>query len=93
MNIIDDLFLLERLDSLIRSRSTGSPDELAVRLGVCKRNIHRLVGALKDQGLPVNYNKIRKTYYYSEKVFMEFKICVGESTLIKIKGGFENKLN
>ena len=58
---------LERLDILIRTRSTGTPQELAKRLNMSERNLYHFLDVMKDLGAPIFYCKTRKSYYYSEK--------------------------
>jgi hypothetical protein len=56
------------LDSLIRKRATGSPKELAQRLGITERAWHKIRDELvNDLNLPLAYDPVRKTYYYTEE--------------------------
>ena len=87
MNVFEDLFLLQRIDHLIRTRATGTPDQLADRLNISERHVYRLVGKLRDQGLPIGYDKFKCTYYYSEPVALRFDIEVNGRKLLAIKGG------
>ena len=87
MNIFTDLFLLQRIDHLIRTRATGTPSQLAERLGISERKMYRLVGDFRDQGFPIAYDKQADTYYYSEPVKIEFSILVGQENLMTIRGG------
>ena len=92
MNIFEDLFLLQRIDHLIRTRATGSPTQLAARLDTSERKVYRLLGELRDQGFPIAYDKQADTYYYIEPVTLEFSIVVGSEKLLTIRGG-EKKWN
>ncbi len=87
MNIFSDLFLLQRIDYLIRNRATGTPVQLASRLNVSERNIYRLLGSLRDQGFPIVYDKQTDSYLYEEPVCIEFSVVVGEENLLAIRGG------
>jgi hypothetical protein len=87
MNIFADLFLIQRIDHLIRTRATGSPAQLAERLSISERKLYRLMGEFRDQGFPIAYDKQADTYYYSEPVKIEFSILVGHETLLTIRGG------
>ena len=62
MNIFTDLFLLQRIDHLIRTRATGTPVQLAERLDISERKLYRLMGELRDQGFPITYDKQADTY-------------------------------
>ncbi|MBL7808941.1 MAG: hypothetical protein JNN28_14060 [Saprospiraceae bacterium] len=92
MNIFTDLFLLQRIDHLVRTRATGTPQNLADRLNISERNLYRLLGNLRNQGFPIAYDKHADTYYYSEPVKIEFSILVGKENLMTIRGG-EKKLD
>jgi hypothetical protein len=87
MTIFKDLFLLQQVDYLIRIRATGTPEQLANRLGICKRNALRLIAQLRDVGFPVAYDKFRFTYYYTREVKISFELIVDNTHLLKIKGG------
>ncbi|MCR9134183.1 MAG: hypothetical protein NXI08_16575 [bacterium] len=87
MKIFEDLFLLERIDQLIRMRSTGKPEELASRIGISKRHLLRLIRNLREQGLPISYDRHRYSYYYTKPVSIRFELIVGNDSLLRIKGG------
>ena len=87
MNIIDNLFFLERLDYLIRTKSTGNPKELSTRLGVSERTIYRLIKDLQDMGLPITYCRKSKRYFYEKQVKWHFEFLVDEEKIITIKVG------
>lgn len=85
MNLISDLFLLERLDYLIRTKATGTPRELASRLKASERNVYRLIGKLREEGFPIAYDKCAESYYYDAEVYMRFDIIVGQESLLTIQ--------
>jgi predicted DNA-binding transcriptional regulator YafY len=95
MQIFDDLFYFQRIDHLIRTRATGSPDDLARRIGLSRRHLLRLISALREQGFPIAFDKCRNTYYYTESVKIRFEVIVGDDELFRIQGGtdyfFEKK--
>ncbi len=92
IKIFSDLFLLQRIDQLIRTRATGSPERLASRLGCCQRDVFRLIADLRDQGFPIAYDRHADTYYYQEPVKFNISIVVGTEKLLAIQGG-EKKIN
>lgn len=87
MNFFSDLFLLQRIDHLVRTRATGTPKRLAERLQISQRNMFRLISDLREQGFPIAYDKQAETYYYSEPVKIEISILVGNENLMHIRGG------
>jgi len=64
---------LQQLDHYIRIGKTGSPTELALKLKVCERQIHRYLVLLKSLGAPVEYCRKRKTYRYATEGGFSFK--------------------
>jgi biotin operon repressor len=64
MDFIAQTRLIKRLDQLIVRCATGSPDELCVKLDISRRTLFRLISFLRDQGIPIDYSKTRKTYFY-----------------------------
>lgn len=93
MNIFKDLFLLQRLDHLIRTRATGCPAHLAERLETSERTVYRLVTHMRDAGLPIAYDKAEETYYYTEPVQIQVEIQVNGDSLVRIKGGLQKSLD
>ena len=58
------LYRLLRIDSLIKIKGTGTPDELARRIGVSKRTIYDYLNIMREFGAPIKYSAKRKSYYY-----------------------------
>ncbi|MCU0451583.1 MAG: hypothetical protein MUC97_17355 [Bernardetiaceae bacterium] len=57
---------LERIDALIRRRATGTPDQLAQKLGICRATWFEWLEQLRtDLGLPIAYDPAAQTYYYT----------------------------
>lgn len=55
------------IDFLIRHRSTGCPESFARRLGISKRTLHFTLSQMKDAfHAPIEYDRLRKTYFYAE---------------------------
>lgn len=58
---IDRINLMHKL---IKQRRTGTPEELARRLGLSVSRLARVVEYLRDQGAPIEYDRRLMTYYY-----------------------------
>lgn len=58
---------LTRIDSLIRIKGTGTPLELAGKIGMSERSTYEYIRLMKDFGAPVLYSRQRKSYYYREE--------------------------
>jgi len=86
-NLFEELFLLQRIDQLIRTRATGTPSKLANILGISERNVYRLIADLRENGFPIAYDRESGNYFYKEMVKLEISIIVGKDKLISIRGG------
>jgi hypothetical protein len=65
MRRLVDLVKLERLDGLIRRHATGSPGELAERLGMSRSSLFELIAFLRDSmRAPVRYSQRFNSYIY-----------------------------
>jgi hypothetical protein len=91
INLFNDLFLLQRIDHLIRTRATGSPKALASKLEISECSVYRLLDDLKIQGLPIAYDRQAHTYYYTDQVVWRVEFLVGTEKLISLKGGKKSK--
>ncbi|GAB3023558.1 hypothetical protein [Spirosoma pulveris] len=81
---------LRFLDSLIRKRATGSPKELAQRLGITERAWYKIRDELiNDLNLPLAYDPVRKTYYYTEEgqFIFGFQRKLTNDDMEKLEGG------
>lgn len=81
---------LEYINHLISQKRTGTPKELAEKLGISERAWYKLRDELvNDLELPIAYCNYRKTYYYTVDGTFEigFKKLNTNDTA-KIRGGF-----
>jgi hypothetical protein len=57
---------LNYINYLIKTKSTGTPKQLARKLGLSERGWHKLRHELvNDLDLPIAYCNTKKTYYYT----------------------------
>lgn len=61
---------LERIDSLIRRKATGSPEKFSERLGLCRSALMEYLREMKEIGAPIAYCKQRESYYYEEEKYL-----------------------
>ena len=76
MKKLVDLVKVAYLDSLIRRKNTGSPNELAKKLGMSRSNLFYLISFLRDDmQAPIVYSKERISYYYeyNPKFYLGFE--------------------
>jgi len=65
MNAKDYLSRLKQIDSLIRNRATGCPEQFAGKLCMSKRRLYTYINELKKIGLPITYCRDLKSYIYT----------------------------
>ncbi len=66
--IIKQIELIERIDRLIRMQATGSPDELAYKLGISKTKLYRVIKVMKQMDAPIEYNFSIQSFVYEQSV-------------------------
>ncbi len=60
---------VKRVDDLIKRKATGTPTEMAARLGCSERTWFNLLDQLKtDYQFPIMYCRSRECYYYTDEV-------------------------
>jgi predicted DNA-binding transcriptional regulator YafY len=60
-------YRLERIDHLIRIKGTGTPSQLASRMGVGERTIYEYISTMKALGAPIRFSRERRSYYYDKE--------------------------
>lgn len=58
---------IRQIDHLINIKGTGTPDELAFRLGISRRSVYDYINTMKEMGAPIRYDHYRCSYYYTEE--------------------------
>ena len=76
MNSIKNLERLQRIHQLIKQEVTGDPKCLAKRINVSERLIYCLIDELKDYDANIEYDRKRKTYYYSNDFVFKIDISI-----------------
>ncbi|KAA2239729.1 HTH domain-containing protein [Chitinophaga agrisoli] len=78
----DALSRLQRIDYLIQIKGTGTPAQLAQKLGMSKRSIFDYLNLMKEFGAPIKFCNFRQSYYYDEdgsfKITFAFKRSMSE---------------
>jgi len=59
--------IIERVDQLIKLKSTGTADDLSKRLCVSRRSVYNILELMRNMGAPIEYCQISRTYYYSHQ--------------------------
>jgi len=71
---------LEKLDHLIGSSLTGTPDELSQKLQISRRTLFEYLTLLNKLGAVIHYDKAAKTYHYKKKGFFRFRFTPEHET-------------
>ena len=66
------------LCKLIENESTGTPEELAVRLNLSKRHLFNQLNDLKDMGAEIKYNRAERTYYFVNSFTLFIKVEISD---------------
>ncbi len=74
MDIFESIRRFHRIHELISQESTGTPDELAQRLQLQKRQVYNMLEKLRGQGAIIEYSHTKRSYYYAEGFEFELKI-------------------
>ena len=91
MSLIEKIKIIERVDLLIRRKSTGNPTQLARKIHKSERYVFKLINLMKEMGAPIYYCNVRHSYCYEDDV--EFSIgCIPKTSGKSLKGG-KNTLN
>ena len=61
---IDALRRFYQMHELILQENTGTPDQFAKHLKISRRLLYSTIGHFNDFGCSVQYNRIRKTFFY-----------------------------
>jgi len=93
MSLYKYLNRIERLDALIRRKSTGPPKELACKLNISERWLYKLLEELKEElNCPIAYDQRRQSYVYEEegRMFFGFQEILSDKEKRHVAGGCVN---
>ncbi|MDR9364576.1 MAG: helix-turn-helix domain-containing protein [Balneolaceae bacterium] len=91
MKFVEQIERLKYLDELIRKGNTGTPDELARRLGISRSQLYNLINYFNDLGVPVKFSRRKNSFYYHEddknlEITFSIKIITDEEIMV-LQGG------
>jgi predicted DNA-binding transcriptional regulator YafY len=72
---------VQRMNSLIKHKQTGTPAEFADKLAISLRTLYRRVEFLKDIGVPIAYDRYAQSYYYTKEGEMEAMILFKQKNI------------
>lgn len=69
-----DIRKLIILDDYIRRQATGRPEELAKKMGISRRTVHKYIAFMRNElGAPVTWKEGYRSYCYAEEGGFEFR--------------------
>jgi hypothetical protein len=74
MSLLKYIERLQRIDSLIRRRATGSADEFAEKMGVSRSQLMQDLKELRELGAPIQFVSSASSYCYTAecRLILEF---------------------
>lgn len=91
MKAIQQLERLQRINEMIKARSTGTPEILCNKLNISRRQLFKDLEIFKDMGAKIAYSKIRETYFYPNghelEISYSFRL-IPKKEIQNINGGF-----
>ena len=67
MSLYDSIDRVKRINYLIHSKATGTPNELAKKLNISERWVYEYIDMLKHLGAPIIYCKTTRSYIYKDE--------------------------
>lgn len=74
MKLLKQIERINRLHELIKHRRTGTPQELAKRLGISTSMVYKMMDELRLKDAPIEYSRPLRTYYYSQPYLMSINL-------------------
>ena len=79
--------IVEQLHILVRQGNTGTPKELAKKLGISRSELYMIIEELKELGFHIKYSKQFKFYYYEKDIHLKFDKLIEVPDWENINGG------
>jgi len=87
MTLLEKLEQIERVDALIRRKSTGSPASLALTLDTSERCVYDLIKLMKKMVAPIYFSHERGSYCYEEEVVFSIGFMPVQADKHQVIGG------
>ncbi|MDD3077939.1 MAG: HTH domain-containing protein [Paludibacter sp.] len=66
MNVFKDFTCLQRLHELVLLEKTGTPQQLAKRLGISRATLYVMIDQLKSIDMEIVYSRKTQTFCYKK---------------------------
>lgn len=91
MSFIKLIDRINTIHKLIYNESTGTPTQLAERIGISRASLYNLIEDLKSHDAPIEYSRNRATFYYAKEYHLSLNYSISvidnEQELKKVVGG------
>lgn len=67
MSLFKYIARLQRMDSLIAMRATGTPEEFAFKMNLSRSTLFETLQEMKGMGVDIRYSSIYESYYYADE--------------------------
>ncbi len=57
----------KRIDAILQNKSSGTPAQLAERLGISESTLYEFIAVMKELGAPIQYDKFAQRYFYEQE--------------------------
>ncbi|MCI0522126.1 MAG: hypothetical protein L0Y37_00570 [Bacteroidales bacterium] len=93
MSLVKYIARLQRMDSLIAMRATGTPDEFAFKLNLSRSTLFEMIQEMKGLGVDIRYSALSNSYYYADgrRIVIKVERIHNEDHLTS--GGFHGRDN
>jgi predicted transcriptional regulator len=76
VKIFDYLDKIDIFNRLVEQRRTGTPEELAERLGISRNTLYDLLDELRSRNVEVAYSRTSRTFYYKNSISLEVRLSI-----------------
>lgn len=68
--------LIARFHTLVMSRSTGSPEAFAAKLGISRSSLYNLIEEIQSYDIEIEYSRYWQTFLYTRPEQVEISIVI-----------------
>lgn len=76
MKFVEHFDRVKKMNRLIKSGSTGTPDEFARKIGICTSHLYRYLFEMQQFGMEIGYSRSMRTYYYKNDDELEINYSI-----------------
>jgi len=74
MSIISNIDKLKVINSEIKNKQTGTPEEFAKKLGISRSMLYNYLEEIKTLGAGIKYNRKLRTFYYENDFDVKMEV-------------------